>query len=206
MQALLLAAGRSTRFGSNKLLQPLADGRPMAQVAASKLMAAFAQVIAVVHDEEPELAALLERAGLDVTVCPHAREGLGASLSWGVRQTRQADGWLIALADMPWIAPETFRAVASSVTAPHLIAAPVYQGQRGHPVAFGRDFRERLLASSGDTGARHLLKDCASHLILLPCQDAGVLRDIDLPGQIEWEGGFSGSDDGDKQNHASDRI
>lgn len=181
MQAILLAAGRGTRFGADKLMHPLADGIPMALAAARNLKAALPDVLAVVNGENPELMALLEEIGVEVSVCPNAAQGMGASLAWGVAQTRRAEGWLIALADMPWIRPETILAVAGAVDVPHGIAAPLYQGRRGHPVAFGRDHGPALLALSGDEGARRLLAGFAREVILLPCEDSGAVRDVDFP-------------------------
>jgi molybdenum cofactor cytidylyltransferase len=184
MQPLLLAAGRSARFGSNKLLHPLADGTPLALAAARNLAAALPGALAVVNGDDADLARLLEAAGLAVSVCPHAHEGMGASLAWGVSQTRAADGWLIALADMPFIAPRTLRAVAAAVQEPMAIAAPLQGGRRGHPVAFGRGHRAALASLTGDTGARALLQAHPGSLLLLPCDDPGVLQDIDLPGHL----------------------
>jgi molybdenum cofactor cytidylyltransferase len=138
----------------------------------------------VVNGEDPALATLLEQAGLRVTVCPRAAEGMGASLAWGVARSPEADGWLIALADMPWILPETIRAVAAGVSAPHLIAAPTHQERRGHPVAFGRDYGKALMGLSGDEGARRLLASFAAAMVLLPSEDPGVLRDVDVREQI----------------------
>lgn len=179
MRAILLAAGRSTRFGADKLLHPLDDGTPMALAAARNLAAALPEVLAVVNGESLELIAGLERAGLAVTICPHAAQGMGASLAWSVAQSRLADGWLIALADMPWIRPETIRAVAAAAS-PDAIVAPVHQGRRGHPVAFGRNYQEELTGLSGDTGARRLFEVHAAHVVLVPCDDEGVLLDIDF--------------------------
>jgi molybdenum cofactor cytidylyltransferase len=109
---------------------------------------------------------------------------MGASLAWGVAQTRAADGWLVALADMPFIAPSTLRAVTTAVREPLGIAAPLYGGRRGHPVAFGRGHGAALSRLSGDAGARALLQAHAGSLLLLPCDDPGVLQDIDLPEQL----------------------
>jgi molybdenum cofactor cytidylyltransferase len=179
MQALLLAAGRATRFGADKLLHPLADGTPLALAAARNLARALPGALAVVNGRDARLAALLEAAGLRVSVCPWADQGMGRSLAWGVAQTPAADGWLIALADMPWIASDTVRAVAAGVSGPLAIAAPLHRGRRGHPVAFGAGHGAALAALSGDAGARDLLRAEAGNLTLVPCADAGVLRDVD---------------------------
>jgi molybdenum cofactor cytidylyltransferase len=184
MQPILLAAGRSTRFGADKLLHPLADGTPLALAAARTLAAALPGGLAVVNGDSAELAHLLEAAGLAVSVCPHAHEGMGASLAWGVARTRAADGWLIALADMPFIVPSTVRAVAAAVREPLSIAAPICGGRRGHPVAFGRGHGAALASLTGDTGARAVLQAHRDSLLLLPCDDPGVLQDIDLPEQL----------------------
>lgn len=184
MQGILLAAGRSTRFGSNKLLYPLDDGTPMALAAARNIKAALPEVLAVVNGQEPVLAALLQQAGLHVTVCPGADAGMATSLAWGVAQSINAGGWLIALADMPWIRPGTIRAVAVSIATPRTIAAPTYQGRRGHPVAFGRAYGQELMALTGDQGARRLLASHAAEVVLQRCQDPGVLRDVDLRQQL----------------------
>ena len=181
IQPIFLAAGRSTRFGANKLLHPLADGTPLALAAARNLAAALPAALAVVNGADAELVHLLQGAGLKVSVCPDAQEGMGTSLAWGVAQTAGADGWLIALADMPFIAPHTLRAVAERVRAPLDIVAPMHGGRRGHPVAFGRAHGPALSRLSGDTGARALLHEHQSNLILLNCNDAGVLQDIDSP-------------------------
>jgi len=181
MQGLLLAAGRSSRFGTDKLLHPLPDGTPLAVAAARNLAAALPGALAVVNGADRHLMAALESTGLRVSICPRAHEGMGCSLAWGVAQTRSADGWLIALADMPWIDPATLRAVAAGVADPMAIAAPVHGGRRGHPVAFGRGHGAALAALSGDLGARELVLAHGGNLNLLPCGDAGVLRDVDRP-------------------------
>jgi molybdenum cofactor cytidylyltransferase len=184
MQGLLLAAGRSVRFGTDKLLQPLPDGTPLAVAAARNLAAALPGALAVVNGADRRLMEALELAGLRVSVCPRAHEGMGRSLAWGVAQTPTADGWLIALADMPWIDPTILHAVAAGVTGPMAIAAPVHAGRRGHPVAFGRGHGAALAALSGDVGARELLRVHGGDLNLVPCAAAGVLWDVDCPADL----------------------
>jgi len=91
-------------------------------------------------------------------------------------------GWIVGLADMPMIAPATFQEIALALVSAETIVAPVYEGQRGHPVAFGAAHGSALAALTGDTGARAMID--ALGYTALPTGDAGVLRDIDLPSDL----------------------
>src|SRR3954453_6392868 len=138
--AVLLAAGRGTRFGGGKLRAMLRDdsdaGLTLGVSAGMHLLEALPTSIAVVRSDDSELAADLSAIGLRIVPCARADEGMGASLACGVQATSDAGGWVIALADMPWIAPATIRAVAQAIASGADIAAPFYRGKRGHPVGF----------------------------------------------------------------------
>lgn len=176
---ILLAAGTASRFGANKLIQPLEDGAAIAVHAVRNLVAAIPYVIAVVRWDDIPLYNLLSEEDCIVAKCRDAERGMGASLAYGVARTRDADGWVIALADMPRIAPATIRAVAAALAEGALIARPVYRGTDGHPVGFAAGLREELLALDGDVGARSVIERHAVELRRIECDDAGVLLDID---------------------------
>ena len=110
---VLLAAGQGTRFGGDKLLARLADGTPVGVMAARNLAAALHEAIAVVRPEDVRLAQLLGIAGIAVEPCPSAWQGMGSSLAHAVRARPDADGWIVALADMPKVRPETSRSSAA---------------------------------------------------------------------------------------------
>jgi len=185
--ALLLAAGRGTRFDpagvQNKLLAPLPDGTPVACAAARALLATMSNVIAIVRPGAEALAHALNDAGCNVFFSTDAERGMGASLAAGVRATPDAEGWIVALADMPWIAPSTVEALARRIDAGASIVAPVFRGRRGHPVGFGAMHRAALSALDGDIGARRLLdtNDVAS----IEVDDAGILADIDTRADLQ---------------------
>ncbi len=181
---LLLAAGSARRFGGDKLLARLADGKPLAVAAASTLVAVLPQVVAVVRPGADELGAALRECGTQVVVCPRAGEGMGTSLAWGVTATPDWTGWLVALADMPFVKPATVTALAAAVADGAAIAAPRYQGRRGHPVCFGARYREALANLAGDRGGRDLLDAAGDRLYLFDCDDPGVLTDIDTPADL----------------------
>jgi len=177
--AILLAAGAGTRFGGEKLLHPLEDGVAIAAHAARNLIATVPDVIAVVRWGDFPLYDMLEQEGCQVTMFQGAARGMGASLAHGVAQARGAGGWIVALADMPRIAPATIRAVAAALEEGAQIAAPVCRGERGHPVGFGAALRDELLALDGDQGARAVLERHRNAVRLVECDDPGMLFDID---------------------------
>ena len=179
ISAILLAAGSGSRFGGDKLLHPLADGTPIGVQAARNLLAVVSDVVAVVRPGDFPLAELLEQEGCHVTFCPHAARGMGASLAHGVAARRGADGWVIALADMPLIKGATVAAVVRELEAGRDLIAPAFQGERGHPVGLGRRFGAQLLALDGDAGARDIISSHKHELTLIECGDPGVLQDID---------------------------
>ena len=178
---ILLAAGASTRFGSDKLLHPLAGDTPVAVAALARLRAAVPHAIAVVRPDATRLAELLSDNGATVILCANAEEGMGASLAAAVCASGDVDGWVVALADMPYIRSETIAKIAGALAAGAAIAAPVYRGARGHPVALSARFRPQLQALRGDQGARALLAENAGALKLIETDDPGVCRDIDTP-------------------------
>jgi len=181
---ILLAAGASTRFGSDKLLHPLGDGRAVAVTALANLRAALPDVIAVVRPGVPLLEECLRKAGATVVQCQDADQGMGTSLATAVRASAAAAGWVIALADMPYIRPETITQTAAALAAGAAIAAPAYRGERGHPVGFSSRFRRELEALRGEEGARTLLKRYAHLVRLFEVDDPGVRRDIDTPADL----------------------
>lgn len=181
LTGILLAAGAGSRFGGAKLLHRLADGRPIALAAAGSLRPACERLIAVLRPGDTELAGLLTQAGCEIVVSPDAALGMGHSLAAGVGAAADAQAWLVALADMPFIATASHQAVADRLRAGASLVASQYQGRRGHPVGFNAAWREPLLALSGDQGARSILGQHGDRLALCPVDDPGVLDDIDRP-------------------------
>ena len=128
---LLLAAGSASRFGSDKLRHALPHGVPIAVQAARNLKSELARVIVVVRAAETARVFAAERC--ESAVCENAHEGMGASLACAVRAAGKADGYLVALADMPFVRPTTIAAVRDALAAGARLAAPYFHARRGHP-------------------------------------------------------------------------
>lgn len=176
---ILLAAGSGSRFGGGKLLHPLADGTPIGVASLRNLKQALPEVVAVVRVGDDALRVRLEAEGVAVHLCQDAQIGMSRSFVCGVRACADADGWVIALGDMPFIQPRTIRTVAQNIEGAGRIAIPAWQGRRGHPIGFGKRYREELLDVSGDEGARTVVQRHADEVVILDCDDPGILRDID---------------------------
>ncbi|MCX8005503.1 MAG: nucleotidyltransferase family protein [Burkholderiaceae bacterium] len=191
---ILLAAGAGTRFDRSgqrlKLLAPVPSGphagRPLAEAAARTLLSVLPRTLAVVAPPATEtqrrLHDVLATAGCELIINERAADGMGRSLACGVRAAPQAAGWIVALADMPAVAPETIRAVAQAIAAGHLTAAPFVGGRRGHPVGFAHALYAELAALEGDTGARGVLATHPPWRVAV--DDAGILRDVDTPADL----------------------
>jgi len=185
---VITAAGRGERFiqaggQGNKLNAGFADAageqRSLFERTLRQALASGLPVQVVTRpDNLPVLAAC---AAKQVPVTLLASAGLGDSIAAGVAATPHWQGWLIHLADMPFVGADVFRQVADALRQ-HAIVRPCYAQQPGHPVGFSARLRKPLCQLRGDNGARELLQGAAVHL--LPLEYPGVVQDIDLPSQL----------------------
>ncbi|HVN35962.1 MAG TPA: nucleotidyltransferase family protein [Casimicrobiaceae bacterium] len=195
---ILLAAGAGARFGGDKLLAKARSTRSagppgfpdvgaecIGVVACRHLLAALPRVIAVVRPGDAALAAALGAAGAQIVRCPNAADGMGASLACGVKAARDASGWLVALADMPWVRPSTIARVAVAIADGAPVAAPFHDGKRGNPVGFSAACYAKLAALAGDEGAKSVVAAYADELAHVDVDDPGTLRDVDTPADLE---------------------
>ncbi|MBA4489939.1 nucleotidyltransferase family protein [Paracoccus sp. S1E-3] len=171
--AVLLAAGRSTRFGSDKLRADC-GGQPVLTRAARALRdAAPGPCLAVLRDAAQ--ADLLPN-GYQIALCQDQQSD---SLRMAVRWAASAPGLLIALADMPFVTPDLHRAVMAAMTT---LPACARAASPLPPAVFPAAWFPRLQRLTGDRGAGALLRDLpARQYVTAP---AHQLRDIDRPSDL----------------------
>jgi molybdenum cofactor cytidylyltransferase len=182
--ALVLAAGRSTRMGSNKLLEHLND-RPLVRHVVDAALASQARpVVVVTGHQEREIRKALGSCDVSYISNPHYAEGLSTSLKAGMASLPSTcEGVLILLGDMPLIDSsllnhmiEQFKAAPSA-----LAFVPTYKGAWGNPVMLTRRLFDQVASLEGDAGARKLLAAHRDSVIEVPVESDSIFLDLDTP-------------------------
>ncbi|WP_428951464.1 nucleotidyltransferase family protein [Streptomyces sp. cg35] len=180
---LLLAAGGGRRLGGRPKALLSHRGRPLVEHAVRMLRAGGCGPVHVVLGAAS--GDVRERAALDDCVLvenPAWEDGMGSSLRAGLGSLAGggAAAALVLLVDQPGIGAAAVARVREAYRSPASLAAAAYDGERGHPVLFGRDHWAGIAASAdGDRGARAYLKEHAGAVRLVECGDVAEAYDID---------------------------
>lgn len=198
--ALILAAGRATRFGADKRQAHLPDGRCMLDVVLALYAGVFERVMMVAQDGDAFAAHWAGIHGVERIVIDPAwalsrqseptsapmgmgESGMGDSLARGAQALLlqpDVSGVIVGLADMPAVSPSTLTALRQALRDHARPVVPVYQGQLGQPRGFPADCLQALAQLHGDQGARYLL-DWRHQAHAVQVDDPGVLIDVDTP-------------------------
>jgi CTP:molybdopterin cytidylyltransferase MocA/xanthine/CO dehydrogenase XdhC/CoxF family maturation factor len=183
---ILLAAGMSRRMGVNKLTARI-KGQPLVRHAAEAALAGQLRGPLIVVTGHEAAAVHDALAGMTLRFVHNARyaEGLSTSLRAGIGAVpTDCDGALVLLGDMPAITPELVARVIAAFdprARKAICVARATNGERGHPVLWGRQFFPEIETLTGDNGARTLMAAHAGWIIEVDAGDDAPLIDIDTP-------------------------
>lgn len=193
---LILAAGLGQRYRQastqssaedqqgDKLLAPSRaddpESPPVLLATVRSCAGLTERCVLVLADDNPQRLSLAQQhaPALGYYILVIATNGLGHSLAQAVQYSPSGTGWLVALADMPYITRPTWERLAQTLQ-PDALALPTHQGRRGHPRVIGSHYAETLLALNADHGAQHLFN--LAQVQEIAVEDPGVLIDIDIP-------------------------
>ncbi len=190
ISAIVLAAGRSTRFGAPKAVARLA-GTPLVRHVVERLQeSSIDELLVVAGDEADVIGRAINGTRAHLAVNPNPSAGLSESLRIGLHAAHaDAEAILIALGDQPLInAGVVDLMIAAWRGSRGMIIVPVYNGERGNPVLFDASLRAELMLLEGDQGARRLF-DTHSASVYRLVVDIPLPRDVDTPEDlrdVEW--------------------
>jgi molybdenum cofactor cytidylyltransferase len=188
--AIILAAGRSTRFENGHKLLAEIDGLPVVRrVASAVAQSEVGDIVLVVGANGPEVVKAAGPGRWRAIENPNASDGLSSSLRLGLQCVdKTARGVLVALGDMPGITTELINSlltVFAESDAGGLVFPVAADGRKGHPVIWPRALVPALEAVSGDAGGRALLDDYRELWRPVPSAGAGAFADIDTRADLE---------------------
>ena len=180
---VVLASGFGRRFGSNKLIHEFSQGKTLLSKSLEPLLNVFRSVHVVV---QPEASRRISRIHHRLVAVPNlnAEQGMSQAIVAGVSACSSADGWLIALGDMPLVKESSINAVLAQHQS-GTIVQPVHAGTPGNPVLFGSTFRSDLLSLKGDLGGKPILQANRESIVRVEVEDKGILYDVDRRQDIE---------------------
>ena len=175
---ILMAAGNSRRFGSNKLSVTF-DGLTMAEHALNVIPSEIFSSVVVVT-QYPEIAEMARSRGFVVKINQEPERGLSNTIRIGIEALLDMDALLFLVADQPMLRQETIQNVVALYRAhPDRIVIAGHEGRRGNPCIFPREFNEELLALTGDMGGVVVIKAHEDRILCYHVEDVRELIDID---------------------------
>ena len=179
---ILLAAGRSLRFGRQKLLEAW-DGEPLVRRAARTFLDGGLAPVLIVVAEDPELRAALQGLSVQLVVNRHPEIGISHSIQLGVEALpARARAVVIGVSDQPLVNETLIRRMRRSFR-PGVIIVPRYGTVTGNPRLYDQRFFSELLKLSGDTGGQVIARRHPEAVIEIE-QPAALGVDVDT--QKDW--------------------
>jgi len=179
---ILLAAGTSSRMGSNKLFFEL-NGESVLRGAVRRALAGGLSPLMVILGHEPDKARWeIEDLPCQWALNPLYEQGINSSLKSGVKAVPpEARAAMVLLADMPFVSPEMIAAMIARYRAS---AAPLvisdYEGVNAPPMLYDRSLFPELLAMTGEGCGRQVVKSHRGEAEVLSWP-AAALADLDVP-------------------------
>jgi CTP:molybdopterin cytidylyltransferase MocA len=186
--AVVTAAGSAERFGGKKLLAPVAGEPLLDHTIRSLLEGGVAEVIVVVSAEaRRELArdvSAMDDVHVRVLENADPSRGMFSSIQVGVASA-VGDALLVLPGDMPYVRPETVRALIAKFRERPAIVSPRYKGKRGHPVVMPLSLRDEIAATASTANLHDVIHHHQDERVDLEVEDAGVNRDVDTRADLE---------------------
>ena len=185
---LVLAAGLSRRMGdANKLLLPWRGKTIFETVVDALVKVKDVEIIIVAGEQTNLVKTLFPDPFIQIIYNARFKEGMTSSIQAGVGAAgASAAGYMICLADMPFIRTEEYQLLANAFeeeikTNPKTIIIPVFQNKKGNPVIFSAHYKSQILTHTESEGCKKIVQNAGGSVKLIDMPSANILKDIDVP-------------------------
>ena len=183
---IILAAGESSRMGSDKALLPYADSTFLEHLITVFLPRVNPLIVVLGHHADEIAAKLAPPRDFQIVVNENYKRGMLTSLQAGLRAAPGAEALMFTLVDHPAVQPETVdRLIEEFQRTTPAVAIPRFGERRGHPVLIARRVADEILALAPESSAKDAIRKHRDETLFVDVEDAGVLRDVDLPSDYE---------------------
>ena len=160
---IMLAAGNSRRFGSNKLMYEV-EGKTMYLRTLRQLQKAGAKmqnsrIVVVTQEKYAEIIDAAKEIGAEALINQQPERGISSSMQIGLEHVKDVDACLFTVADQPWLTAETIIALYDAFQSENKgMACTVWGEKTGNPCIFSKKYYKELMAISGDRGGKQIIK------------------------------------------------
>ena len=187
ISAVVLAAGRSTRMGRNKLILPL-DGKPVLQRVLDALRdSKVDEIVVVLGAGADEVRSKVALEGTKVVTNGRYADGMSTSIKAGLAGVhRSTSAAIIVLGDQPFLSASLVDGLVDAFQAEGApVVVPVHLGKRGNPVLFARRVFPEIMKISGDHGAKPVVRAHGGDVLEVDVKDGRGAVDVDTPADYE---------------------
>ncbi|NLB51526.1 MAG: nucleotidyltransferase family protein [Syntrophomonadaceae bacterium] len=188
IEGLVLAAGLSSRMGTNKMLIKVNGSVIIEKTIAVLMESPISNITIVLGNCSNEIMKALEYYPVNFIYNPDYESGMSSSIKCGIKwaaEQSDIEAVLVILGDMPFIKNDTISFLIEEYKKNNsAIIVPRYKGRNGHPVLFSREMFQYILTIKGDNGAREVINNFSDQVLFLDVDDPGITIDLDTKQDI----------------------
>ena len=181
ISAILLAAGQSKRMkGENKLAKEV-QGIPLIIHSVKNILASSADELIIVLGYQKEIVEKLidKNEKIKFVFNKDFESGIASSIKTGLNHlSKNTEAFFICLGDMPMVSHNIYNRLIKSKNNKEIIV-PTYKAQQGNPVLFDKSIKEKIMAITGDVGAKKVLELNKDKILNLEINDQSITKGFD---------------------------
>ncbi|OYT56461.1 MAG: nucleotidyl transferase [Desulfurococcales archaeon ex4484_217_2] len=186
---VVLAAGKSERYGRNKLLEKIGDKTIIRKVVEESLRSKADRVFVVVGFEADRIIDELRDLKVTFVYNVNYEEGMSSSVKAGVLAAKTYNAKAVAIlpADNLLITHGVIDKVIEKFKETHAkIVVPSYKGKRGHPILLNMEIYYDIMSISEETqGLKYVVRKYRDEIVEVPVNSPEIYIDVDTPEDLE---------------------